>query len=94
MSYLIISILQLSQILQSLYSRWFWYLRKHLAPTTGLEVTNSASTEFPITRGDPSIRVTCRGGTLATTEQRYYVNFIAISHSVGLTIRVTVCNGV
>ena len=54
---------------QSLQSFLFSYLRKHLTPVTGLVVTNSASTEFLVTRGEPPVRTTSSGGTLADTEK-------------------------
>ena len=36
---------------------------------TGLVVTNSASTELSVTRGEPPVRMTSSGGTLAGTEK-------------------------
>ena len=44
-------------------------MRKHLTPVTGLVVTNSASTELSDTRGEPPVRMTSSGGTLAGTEK-------------------------
>ena len=63
-----------------------------MALVTGLVVTNSASTELSVTRGNPMITTTSSGGTFAGTETHYLVSdFILLCV---LTVSVSISNGV